>query len=133
MDEQDEIISKFLIESQENLDRLDQDLVALESEPGAHDRLGSIFRTIHCLQGYGWFSCPEHVLAGMGQNEFVDCQRLYAQGGSVFAQDEANSVVWGMPGVVARGGIADRVMPLPEIGPAIVSRVGMCPVARYAI
>lgn len=55
MDEQDEIISEFLIESQENLDRLDQDLVALESEPGSRDRLASIFRTIHTLKGTAGF------------------------------------------------------------------------------
>ena len=55
MDEQDEIISEFLVESQENLDRLDQDLVALESEPGSRDRLASIFRTIHTLKGTAGF------------------------------------------------------------------------------
>lgn len=75
------------------------------------------------------------ILTGMGQDGFVGCQRLYAQGGVIFAQDEASSVVWGMPGVVARGGIADRVLPLSEIGPAIVSRVGRGTqqVARYAV
>ncbi|MGE0810638.1 MAG: chemotaxis protein CheA [Immundisolibacter sp.] len=55
MDEQDEIISEFLVESQENLDRLDQDLVALESEPGSRERLASIFRTIHTLKGTAGF------------------------------------------------------------------------------
>ena len=55
MDEQDEIISEFLVESQENLDRLDQDLVALEIEPGSRERLASIFRTIHTLKGTAGF------------------------------------------------------------------------------
>jgi two-component system chemotaxis sensor kinase CheA len=55
MDEQDEIISEFLVESQENLDHLDQDLVALESEPGSRERLASIFRTIHTLKGTAGF------------------------------------------------------------------------------
>lgn len=55
MDEQDEIIGEFLVESQENLDRLDQDLVALESEPGSRERLASIFRTIHTLKGTAGF------------------------------------------------------------------------------
>lgn len=55
MDEQDEIIGEFLVESQENLDRLDQDLVALESEPGSRERLASIFRAIHTLKGTAGF------------------------------------------------------------------------------
>jgi two-component system chemotaxis response regulator CheB len=40
-------------------------------------------------------------------------------------QDEASSVVWGMPGFIAREQIADRVLPLPEIGPEITRRVGI--------
>ena len=42
-----EIVKEFLVESYENLDRLDQELIALEKEPGNRDTLGSIFRTIH--------------------------------------------------------------------------------------
>lgn len=47
----DEIVKDFLIESSENLDRLDQELVRLESEPGSKDLLASIFRTIHTIKG----------------------------------------------------------------------------------
>src|SRR5579871_4738923 len=46
-----EIVKEFLIESFENLDRLDQDFVALEKDAGARDRLSSIFRTIHTIKG----------------------------------------------------------------------------------
>lgn len=47
----DEIVSDFLVESRENLDRLDQELVSLESDPGSKELLGSIFRTIHTIKG----------------------------------------------------------------------------------
>jgi two-component system chemotaxis sensor kinase CheA len=47
----DEIVKEFLIESNENLDRLDQELVKLESEPSSKELLASIFRTIHTIKG----------------------------------------------------------------------------------
>lgn len=47
----DEIVKDFLIESSENLDRLDQELVKLESEPSSTELLASIFRTIHTIKG----------------------------------------------------------------------------------
>ena len=51
MDGMDEIVTEFLIESHENLDQLDQDLVALEREPGSRELLSSIFRTVHTIKG----------------------------------------------------------------------------------
>ena len=47
----DEIVAEFLIESHENLDQLDRDLVALEREPGSRELLSSIFRTVHTIKG----------------------------------------------------------------------------------
>jgi two-component system, chemotaxis family, sensor kinase CheA len=47
----DEIIKDFLIESAENLDRLDQDLVKLEGAPSSTELLARIFRTIHTIKG----------------------------------------------------------------------------------
>jgi two-component system chemotaxis sensor kinase CheA len=47
----DDIVKDFLIESRENLDRLDQELVSLESDPTSKDLLASIFRTIHTIKG----------------------------------------------------------------------------------
>lgn len=51
MADNEEFISEFLIEASENLDQLDQDLVALEKNPNNSDRLASIFRTIHTIKG----------------------------------------------------------------------------------
>ena len=47
----DEIVKDFLIESSENLDRLDQELVKLESSPSSRELLASVFRTIHTIKG----------------------------------------------------------------------------------
>jgi two-component system chemotaxis sensor kinase CheA len=54
MDEMDEVVAEFLIESHENLDRLDRDLVDLEQNPSA-DKLAGIFRTIHTIKGTSGF------------------------------------------------------------------------------
>lgn len=51
MDEMDEVIEEFLVESYENLDQLDRDLVALEENPDETSRLASAFRTIHTIKG----------------------------------------------------------------------------------
>jgi len=50
-----EIVKEFLVESYENLDRLDQDLIALEKDPGNRDTMASIFRTIHTIKGTSGF------------------------------------------------------------------------------
>jgi two-component system chemotaxis response regulator CheB len=63
------------------------------------------------------------VLTGMGQDGLRGCEAVKAAGGQVVAQDEATSVVWGMPGFVARAGLANRVLPLSQIAPEIVRRV----------
>lgn len=55
MGEMDEIVREFLVESYENLDQLEQDMVSLESEPGSKELLSSIFRTIHTIKGTSGF------------------------------------------------------------------------------
>ena len=62
------------------------------------------------------------ILTGMGQDGWKGCEKLVAAGGAVVAQDEATSVVWGMPAAVARAGLCSAVLPLQEIG-AYVRRV----------
>ena len=51
MGDMDDIVKDFLVESNENLDQLDRDLVSLEKDPTARDILASIFRTIHTIKG----------------------------------------------------------------------------------
>lgn len=56
------------------------------------------------------------MLTGMGHDGLDGARDLVAAGGYVIAQDEATSVVWGMPGQVAHAGLCSAVLPLSEIG-----------------
>ena len=60
------------------------------------------------------------VLTGMGTDGTNGAQAVIAAGGSVMAQDEATSVVWGMPGSAANAGVCSAVLALDEIGPKVV-------------
>jgi two-component system, chemotaxis family, protein-glutamate methylesterase/glutaminase len=59
------------------------------------------------------------ILTGMGQDGLKGSEAVVAAGGSIIAQDEATSVVWGMPGAVATAGVCSAVLPLAEIAPYI--------------
>jgi two-component system chemotaxis response regulator CheB len=63
------------------------------------------------------------VLTGMGQDGLRGCEAIREAGGQVFVQDEPSSVVWGMPGIVARSGLADQVLPLNRLAGEILQRV----------
>ena len=63
------------------------------------------------------------ILTGMGRDGYLGCELVKQRGGAVLAQDEATSVVWGMPGAVARGGLADRVLPIEKVAAEINRRV----------
>jgi len=60
------------------------------------------------------------VLTGMGSDGMRGGKEIVAAGGSVIAQDEASSVVWGMPGAAAHAGICAAVLPLNQIAPKLV-------------
>jgi two-component system, chemotaxis family, sensor kinase CheA len=66
----DEILQEFMMESRENLDTLDRELVALESDPRNTARLASIFRTVHTLKGTaGFFQFAKlEAVAHVGEN-----------------------------------------------------------------
>jgi len=59
------------------------------------------------------------VLTGMGSDGLRGAQAIVAAGGHILAQDEATSVVWGMPGQVAHAGVCSAVLPLNEIAPRL--------------
>jgi two-component system chemotaxis response regulator CheB len=63
------------------------------------------------------------ILTGMGQDGLRGCEVVREAGGQILAQDEATSVVWGMPGYVARAGLADRVLPISLMADEIMRRV----------
>src|ERR1700684_1837012 len=60
------------------------------------------------------------VLTGMGSDGMRGGKEIVAAGGNVIAQDEASSVVWGMPGAAANAGICAAVLPLDRIAPKLV-------------
>jgi len=78
-----------------------------------------LFRSVAQVFGSGALAV---VLTGMGQDGLRGCEAVRAAGGQVIVQDEATSVVWGMPAFVARAGLAERVLPLSLIAPEIVRR-----------
>jgi two-component system chemotaxis response regulator CheB len=60
------------------------------------------------------------VLTGMGSDGMRGGKEIVAAGGSVIAQDEASSVVWGMPGAAANAGICSAILPLNQIAAKLV-------------
>ncbi|QQR80347.1 MAG: chemotaxis response regulator protein-glutamate methylesterase [Deltaproteobacteria bacterium] len=79
-----------------------------------------LFRSV--AEAYGQ-SALGIVLTGMGQDGFRGCENLTHVGSRAIVQDEASSVVWGMPGFVAKAGLAEKVLPLDQIIPEVVRRV----------
>lgn len=65
------------------------------------------------------------VMTGMGQDGMRGCENIREAGGQVLIQDEATSVVWGMPGAVANAGLANKILPLSDIAAEINLRVGI--------
>jgi two-component system, chemotaxis family, sensor kinase CheA len=74
MGEMDLAIQEFLIESQENLDELDRDLIAIEKDPAGREPLDSIFRTFHTIKGTcGFFDFPRlETLTHAGEGLLAD-------------------------------------------------------------
>jgi two-component system chemotaxis response regulator CheB len=94
--------------------------LALNQEPPVNSCRPSVdvlFRSAAEVYGPGVLAV---VLTGMGQDGLRGCEAVRAAGGQVLVQDEASSVVWSMPGAVAQAGLADQVLPLGQLGSAIL-------------
>ena len=63
------------------------------------------------------------ILTGMGHDGLKGSRDITREGATLLAQDEATSVVWGMPGAVATAGLCTEVLPITEIGPAASRRL----------
>jgi two-component system chemotaxis response regulator CheB len=89
-----------------------------------------LFRSVARVYG-------RHVLAvvmtGMGRDGLKGCEHIREAGGYVLVQDEASSVVWGMPRFVAEAGMADQILPLALLGAEIGERVWRNREGRYAL
>ena len=79
-----------------------------------------LFRSVAAVYGANALGV---ILTGMGQDGLKGCEALCAAGASVIVQDEASSVVWGMPGFVAHAGLAEKILPLDQICGEIMRRV----------
>lgn len=78
-----------------------------------------LFRTAAEVYGSGLLGA---VMTGMGQDGMKGAEVIRLQGGHIIAQDEASSVVWGMPGAVVNAGLADEVLPLDRIATTLTRR-----------
>jgi two-component system, chemotaxis family, protein-glutamate methylesterase/glutaminase len=79
-----------------------------------------LFRSVADVYGAGTLAV---VMTGMGSDGVVGAQWIRQRGGEVIVQDEASSVVWGMPGLVYGAGQADGVYALDQLGQQIATRV----------
>lgn len=94
-------------------------LMALNEEPvrnGCRPAVDVLFESV--ATAYGQHAAVA-LLTGMGRDGVDGCDAIRKSGGFVILQDEATSVVWGMPGVAAQAGLGHLVLPLTEIGPAL--------------
>ena len=79
-----------------------------------------LFRSAASVWGGGTLGI---VLTGMGRDGLQGSRQIVEAGGTVIAQDEFTSVVWGMPGEVVRAGLADAILPLSQIGVEVALRL----------
>lgn len=97
--------------------------IALSSAPPENSCRPSVdvlFRSV--VETYG-AAVLSVVLTGMGQDGLAGARVVHGAGGCVLTQDEETSVVWGMPGYVARAGVAEAVLPLSRVMPEIMTRL----------
>jgi two-component system, chemotaxis family, protein-glutamate methylesterase/glutaminase len=98
-------------------------VVALNQQPhenSCRPAVDPLFRSVAKVYGPAVLSV---ILTGMGQDGLRGCEWIREAGGQVLAQDEASSVVWGMPGFVVKAGLAHRVLPLDSMAPEITRRL----------
>lgn len=100
-------------------DRAGQLTTALNQDPAENfcrPAVDPLFRSAVSAYGAGVLAV---VLTGMGSDGRNGAGEIRTAGGTVLVQDQATSVVWGMPGAIAQAGLADEVLPLDRIAEAI--------------
>jgi two-component system, chemotaxis family, protein-glutamate methylesterase/glutaminase len=105
-------------------------VVRLNEDPPEHfcrPAVDVLFRSASAIYGDRLLGS---VLTGMGKDGAAGAATIRAAGGEIVVQDEATSVVWGMPGAVAALGQADRVVALTQVGPELAGLLGP---ARMAV
>jgi two-component system chemotaxis response regulator CheB len=108
--------------------RLDPRVALVQGPPenSCRPAVDVLFRSVAAMYGP---SALAVVLTGMGQDGLHGCRHVREVGGRVLVQDQATSVIWGMPGAVARAGMADRVLPLLQLADELARQVSGLPPA----
>ncbi|MEO1617661.1 MAG: chemotaxis response regulator protein-glutamate methylesterase [Planctomycetota bacterium] len=92
-------------------------------DPAEHSCRPAVDYTLRsCVEVYGG-GILSVILTGMGRDGQSGCQAVCTAGGTVFAQDESTSAVFGMPKAVIDAGLASRILPLGKVAPAIMRHV----------
>ena len=97
-------------------------IIHLNTEPpenSCRPAVDVLFRSAVEVYGGGLLAV---ILTGMGYDGLKGCQIMATKGGQIIAQDEATSVVWGMPGAVVQAGLAHAVLPIEKMAEEIVFR-----------
>jgi len=98
-----------------------------EPENSCRPAVDPLFRSVADVYGPNTLAV---ILTGMGSDGLKGCQKIREAGGQILAQDEATSVVWGMPGYVANAGLADKVLPIDAMAEEIKLRVSATRMVR---
>jgi two-component system chemotaxis response regulator CheB len=99
--------------------------IKLQQEPpenSCRPAVDVLFRSVAEIYGAASLGV---ILTGMGHDGLRGCEVINDGGGQVLAQDQATSIVWGMPGFVAEAGLADKVLPLDQVAAEIVRRTSV--------
>jgi len=96
------------------------DLNQESPENSCRPAVDPLFRSVAAAYGGGVLGV---VMTGMGSDGTIGAKAIREAGGEVIVQDEASSVVWGMPGLVYQAGQADAIYPLNQLAGEITRRV----------
>lgn len=105
------------------VEQLKDDVVALLNQ-GPHENscrpsVDVLFRSVAKVFGRNTLAV---ILTGMGHDGTDGCKHIQDRGGQIIVQDEATSVIWGMPGFVVKGNLADKILPLDQISGEIIQK-----------
>ncbi|PKO00737.1 MAG: chemotaxis response regulator protein-glutamate methylesterase [Chloroflexi bacterium HGW-Chloroflexi-4] len=95
--------------------------ITLNQNPTVHGVRPSIDVTMFSVVQHYGKSVVGVILTGMGMDGTSGSTLIHESGGYIFAEDESSCVVWGMPRSVTEAGVVDKIVPLHEMAPAVMS------------
>jgi two-component system chemotaxis response regulator CheB len=97
-------------------------VIRISSEPAASGCTPSVDPMLSSLAEACEGRALGVILSGMGRDGVIGAQALVEAGGTIYAQDADTSAVWGMPGAVARAGLASLIAPPERLGEALAAQ-----------